>query len=168
MQKVLLSTGKDDWGTPQRLYDALNKEFSFTMDACADESNFKHENYYTAETDGLKADWGGQTVFCNPPYSKRGKGKTGQEDWIEKAYKESTENGATVVMLIPARTDTKAFHNFILGKAQEIRFIKGRLKFEIERQENKEAAPFPSMIVIFNGSGKETTVKAYIQERGLK
>lgn len=71
-------------------------------------------------------------------------------------------------MLIPARTDTKAFHNFILGKAQEIRFIKGRLKFEIERKENKEAAPFPSMIVIFNGSVKETTVKAYIQERELK
>ena len=66
MQKVLLSTGKDDWGTPQRLYDALNKEFSFTMDACADENNFKHENYYTAETDGLKADWGGANRILQP------------------------------------------------------------------------------------------------------
>lgn len=135
------------------------------MDACADSTNYKHDNYCTVETDGLKADWGGQTVFCNPPYSKRKKDKPGQEDWIEKAYKESSENGATVVMLIPARTDTKAFHNLILGKAQEIRFIKGRLKFEIDRKANREAAPFPSMIVIFNGSStNKTNVKTYIQE----
>jgi site-specific DNA-methyltransferase (adenine-specific) len=67
-------------------------------------------------------------------------------------------------MLIPARTDTKAFHDYILGKAHEIRFIKGRLRFEIERKENKDAAPFPSMIVVFDGSGKETAVKAYIQK----
>ena len=127
------------------------------MDACADNTNYKHENYYTVETDGLKADWGGQTVFCNPPYSKRKKDKPGQEDWIEKAYKESSENGATVVMLIPARTDTIAFHEYILGKAQEIRFVKGRLKFEIDRKANKEAAPFPSMIVIFRGSSKTKT-----------
>ena len=63
MDKALLSTGKDDWGTPQKLYDALNKEFGFTMDACADDTNYKHENYYTAETDGLKADWGGKPCF---------------------------------------------------------------------------------------------------------
>ena len=63
MDKVLLSTGKDDWGTPQKLYDALNKEFGFTMDACADNTNYKHENYYTVETDGLKADWGGKPCF---------------------------------------------------------------------------------------------------------
>jgi site-specific DNA-methyltransferase (adenine-specific) len=135
------------------------------MDACADNTNYKHENYYTVETDGLKADWGGQTVFCNPPYSKRKKDKPGQEDWIEKAYKESSENGATVVMLIPARTDTIAFHEYILGKAQEIRFVKGRLKFETDRKANKEAAPFPSMIVIFRGSSTtKTNVEAYIQE----
>lgn len=64
MDKVLLSTGKDDWGTPQKLYDALNKEFGFTMDACADDTNYKHENYYTVETDGLKADWGGKPCFA--------------------------------------------------------------------------------------------------------
>lgn len=165
MDKVLLSTGKDDWGTPQELYDTLNKEFGFTLDACADENNYKCANYYTAETDGLKMDWGGQTVFCNPPYSKKTKSNPGQEAWIEKCYKESAEHGATVVMLIPARTDTKAFHEYILGKAQEIRFIKGRLKFEIDRKANKEAAPFPSMIVIFRGSSiAKTNVEAYIQE----
>ena len=100
-------------------------------------------------------------MFCNPPYSKRKKDKPGQEDWIEKAYKESSENGATVVMLIPARTDTIAFHEYILGKAQEIRFVKGRLKFEIDRKANKEAAPFPSMIVIFRGS---STTKTNVEE----
>ena len=110
---------------------------------------------------------GGQTVFCNPPYSKRTKTNTGQEAWIEKAYTESAENGATVVMLLPAGTDTKAFHDYILGKAKEIRFVKGRLKFEIERKENKEAAPFPSMIVIFAGEGSgKTNVTAYIQDKG--
>ena len=66
MNKVLLSTGKDDWGTPQKLYDALNKEFGFTMDACADDTNYKHENYYTVETDGLKADWGGANRVLQP------------------------------------------------------------------------------------------------------
>ena len=133
MDKALLSTGKDDWGTPQKLYDALNKEFGFTLDACADKNNYKCANYYTAEADG---------------------------------YKESAEHGATVVMLIPARTDTKAFHEYILGKAQEIRFIKGRLKFEIDRKANKEAAPFPSMIVIFRGSSiTKTNIEAYIQEK---
>ena len=165
MDKTLFSTGKDDWGTPQALYDELDKEFSFTLDACADESNYKHENYYTAATDGLKKNWGGQVVFCNPPYSKKTKSNPGQEAWIEKAYKESEENGATVVMLIPARTDTKAFHEYILGKAQEIRFIKGRLKFEIDRKANKEAAPFPSMIVVFRKTKEKTNVVAYTQRK---
>lgn len=108
-------------------------------------------------------------MFCNPPYSRRKKNKPGQEDWIEKAYKESSENGATVVMLIPARTDTIAFHEYILGKAQEIRFVKGRFKFEIDRKASKEAAPFPSMIVIFRGSSTtKTNVESYIQEKELR
>ena len=71
-------------------------------------------------------------------------------------------------MLIPARTDTIAFHEYILGQAQEIRFIKGRLKFEIDRKANKEAAPFPSMIVIFRGNAGKTSVEAYTQEKELK
>ena len=164
MDKVLMSSGKDDWGTPQELYNSLNKEFGFTLDACADQSNYKHENYYTVEDDGLKKDWGGKIVFCNPPYSKKTKNNPGQEAWIEKCFNESSEHGAVVVMLIPSRTDTKAFHKYILGKAKEIRFVEGRLKFEINRAKSKEAAPFPSMIVVFDGtpggSGK-TAVKRY-------
>lgn len=160
MDKALLSTGKDDWGTPQALYEELNNEFGFTLDACADESNYKHENYYTVADDSLHKDWNGQVVFCNPPYSKKTKTNPGQEAWVQKSYEES-QKGAVVVMLIPARTDTKSFHDFILGKAKEIRFIKGRLKFEINREANKEAAPFPSMIVVFDKNSEGTEVKTY-------
>ena len=83
---------------------------------------------------------GGETAWCNPPYGRE------LPKWIEKCAKEAERNGATVVMLIPARTDTKAFHDHIYGKA-EIRFLKGRLKFKGA----KNGAPFPSMVVVFRG-----------------
>lgn len=87
---------------------------------------------------------GGQTVFCNPPYSRKTKHKSGQEDWIEKCCRESRENDITAVMLIPARTDTKAQHDFIFPNAKYVCFVKGRLKFN-----QKDAAPFPSEVVVF-------------------
>lgn len=77
MDKALLSTGKDDWGTPQELYDALNKEFGFTLDACADENNYKCANYYTAETDGLKMDWGGANRILQPTVQQKDKKQSG-------------------------------------------------------------------------------------------
>ena len=92
---------------------------------------------------------GGGAVFCNPPYSRRTKGNPGQEAWIKKAAEEGQRPGAVVVMLIPARTDTLAFHKYIYHKA-EIRFIKGRLRFRVNGQTG-DAAPFPSMVVIFRG-----------------
>lgn len=92
---------------------------------------------------------GGGAVFCNPPYSRRTKDKPGQEDWIKKAAEEGKRPGAVVVMLIPARTDTIAFHEYIYHKA-EIRFIKGRLRFLVDGRAG-DAAPFPSMVVIFRG-----------------
>ena len=146
MDKVLLSTGKDDWETPADLFLALHKEFNFTLDAAASDTNHKLPHYYTKETDGLSQNWANERVFCNPPYSRRSKTNPGQEAWIEKAHSES-QKGALVVMLIPARTDTKAFHRYILNQA-EIRFIEGRLHFE-DNGEPREAAPFPSMVVIF-------------------
>lgn len=158
MDKVHFSTGKDDWGTPQDLFNALNKEFFFTLDPCADDSNHKCKKYYTKEEDGLAQSWEGETVFCNPPYSRKTKTNAGQSAWVEKCYKEAKENGITAVMLIPARTDTKMFHDFILGKA-EIRFIKGRIKFEIDGEKSKDAAPFPSMIVVFRGGKLTDAVK---------
>lgn len=149
MQEVMYISKCDNWGTPQHLFEALDKEFHFTLDACADQNNYKCENYFDKARDGLKETWEGQIVFCNPPYSRKTKDNPGQCAWIEKCYTESRDNGATVVLLIPARTDTEAFHNFILGKADEIRFVKGRLAFEMNGEEGKERAPFPSMIVIY-------------------
>ena len=148
MDKQLLSTGKDDWGTPQGFFDNLCKEFNFTLDVCADENNYKIQRYFTQVEDGLSKEWEGETVFCNPPYSKRTKSKPGQADWIKKCYEQHMKYGITVVMLIAARTDTIAFHDYILGKA-EVRFLKGRLKFEINRKPNKEAAPLPTMVIIY-------------------
>lgn len=92
---------------------------------------------------------GGGAVFCNPPYSRRTKNSPGQEAWIKKAAEEGQRPGAVVVMLIQARTDTLAFHKYIYHKA-EIRFIKGRLRFRVNGQTG-DAAPFPSMVVIFRG-----------------
>lgn len=147
MDKIHFSTGRDDWGTPQELFDKLNKEFFFTLDPCADESNHKCDKYYTVEQDGLIQDWAGETVFCNPPYSKKTKTNPGQIAWIRKCYEES-QKGTTVVMLVPARTDTIMFHDYILGKA-EIRFLKGRLRFEVNGIKSKDVAPFPSMVVVY-------------------
>lgn len=139
INKVLFSSATDQWATPQGFYDELNSEFHFTLDPCADSTNHKCPKYFTKEDDGLIQDWGGNVVFCNPPYGR----EVGK--WVEKCYKESKKPDTTVVMLIPARTDTKWFHEYIYKKA-EIRFIKGRLKFG----DSKNSAPFPSMVVIFN------------------
>jgi site-specific DNA-methyltransferase (adenine-specific) len=136
----MFSSKDDKWSTPQDFYDELNAEFGFTLDPCADEFNHKCNKYYTEEDDGLLQDWEGEIVFCNPPYGKAIK------DWVRKAYIEGCKPNTTVVMLIPARTDTIYFHKYIYHKA-EIRFLKGRLKFG----NSKNSAPFPSMVVIYRG-----------------
>lgn len=137
---ALFTSNSDEWATPQDIYDMLDKEFSFNLDPCATEENHKCEMYYTAETDGLLQKWGGCRVFCNPPYSNI-------SAWVEKAFRETRNDNTLVVLLIPSRTDTKYFHDFIYQRA-EIRFIKGRLKFG----NSKNSAPFPSMVVIFRGA----------------
>lgn len=138
--EVMFSSKTDQWATPNDFFDKLNEEFHFTLDPCADEINHKCEKYYTKEDDGLKQSWNNERVFCNPPYGREiGK-------WVEKAYAENMIGGAYVVMLIPARTDTKWFHDYIYNKPNvEIRFIKGRLRFG----NSENPAPFPSMLVIF-------------------
>ena len=145
MNDVLFSSKSVVWETPQDLFDKLNAEFHFDLDVCALPENAKCEKYYTPEDDGLLQPWNG-TCWCNPPYG-RTIGK-----WIQKAY-ETFAGGGTVVMLLPARTDTKWFHEYIYNKA-EIRFIKGRLKFG----NSKNAAPFPSMIVVFDGKEREDLI----------
>ena len=143
MNEVHYSTGKDDWETPQWLFDELNKEFNFTLDPCCTHETAKCTKHYTEQENGLAQDWSGETVFCNPPYSRGNKENPGQEAWIKKCHDEAS-GGAICVILLPARTDTKAFHAYIYHKA-EIRFLKGRVKFVGA----KASAPFPSMIVIF-------------------
>ncbi len=138
--KVHFLSQRGDWKTPTEFYKELNREFHFTMDACATKTNHKHRNYISRKENALKVNWkahGGGVTFMNPPYGREiGK-------WVAKAYQESL-NRCLVVCLLPARPDTKWFHE-ICSKAAEIRFIKGRLRFEGA----KFTAPSPSMVVIF-------------------
>ena len=136
---VMFSSNTEEWATPQDFFDKLNDEFHFTLDVCSTHENAKCKKHYTKDDDGLSQDWTGETVWCNPPYGRE------MPKWIQKCA-EHGNRGGLAVMLIPARTDTKAFHEFIYGKS-EIRFIKGRLKFG----GSKNSAPFPSMIIIFGG-----------------
>lgn len=138
-----LTSKKDDWETPKELYEELNREFHFTLDAASSDQNHKAEKYYTQLDDGLAQNWAGEVVWCNPPY-----GRLETARWVAKAYHECEEHGATVVMLLASRTDTRWFHDYIYGK-QEIRFVKGRLRFEQNGEPSKQCATFASMIVIF-------------------
>lgn len=138
--KGIFSSQTNEWATPQSFFNELNDEFHFTLDPCSTHDNAKCVNHYTIEDDGLSKNWGGQVVFCNPPYGRE------LPKWVKKCYEE--RHRAVVVMLIPARTDTRWFHDYIYNKA-EIRFVKGRLKFG----DGKSPAPFPSMVVIYKCKG---------------
>lgn len=143
MNKALLSSEKMDWRTPMGFFRKLDQEFQFVLDAAASPENAKCSLYFSPDDDGLHQSWQlGGAVFCNPPYGREiGK-------WVKKAYEEFVRGEVTIVMLIPARTDTSYFHDYIYGKA-EIRFIRGRLKFEDENGAAMNPAPFPSMVVIY-------------------
>ena len=141
INKALFSRNSDEWSTPSDVFDRLNNEFNFNLDACATDFNHKCQNYFTQAKNGLKQSWGGYRVFCNPPYSNI-------SEWVKKAYYESYKADTLICLLIPARTDTRYFQEYILHRA-EIRFIKGRLHFN----NSKAGAPFPSMIVIYRAGG---------------
>ncbi|WP_139108749.1 DNA N-6-adenine-methyltransferase [Brevibacillus laterosporus] len=136
---AMFSSATDLWPTPQAFYEELDREFRFTLDPCSTHENAKCTLHYTQEDDGLVQGWAPHTVFMNPPYGREIKA------WMQKAYEESRK-GATVVCLVPARTDTVWFHDYVYGKG-EIRFVKGRLKFG----DAKNSAPFPSMVVVYHG-----------------
>lgn len=138
MTKGLTSSLTDMWGTPQAIFDELNKEFHFDVDVCAVKENAKCKNYFSPEKNGLNQEWNG-TVWMNPPYGRLIK------DWTKKAY-DSYIEGATVVCLLPARTDTQWFQRHCLGG--EIRFIEGRIKFVDINGNGNRPAPFPSIIVV--------------------
>ena len=144
---MLVSTGKDDWETPFEFFQELDKEFHFTLDPCCTEETAKCKKFYTEQEDGLLQSWEGETVFCNPPYSREL-----QDQFVKKCYEEGQKINTTVVALLPARTDTKRFHQYILGKS-EIRFLQGRIRFVGA----KDPAPFPSMVVVFREVKKDGT-----------
>ena len=137
----MMTSATDEWATPQDFFEQQNRLHGpFDIDVCANAENAKCEKYFDKEADGLKQNWIGK-CWMNPPYGR----SIGL--WMKKAY-ESAENGAVVVCLVPARTDTKWWHEYAI-KGQ-VFFIKGRLKFG----GSKNSAPFPSAVVVFNGLGK--------------
>ncbi len=135
-------SGTCEWATPQWLFEALDTEFGFTLDPCATSANAKCNYYFTIQHDGMKQDWGRHIVFMNPPYGRA------IAQWMRKAY-ESALQGATVVALIPARTDTRWWHEFAMQG--DVRLLKGRIIFGGARH----SAPFPSAIVVFRPPAKK-------------
>lgn len=136
---AMFSSKTDLWETPQDFFDQLDAEFHFDLDVCALPENAKCKQYYTPEMDGLSQPWEG-VCWCNPPYGR----EIGA--WVRKA-RLASDAGNTVVMLLPARTDTEWFHKYIYKQDRvELRFVRRRLKFG----GSKNSAPFPSMIVVFH------------------
>lgn len=140
MNRALFSSASDNWSTPEDFFRELDAVWHFDLDVCATPDNAKCARYFTPEQDGLSQKWGG-VCWMNPPYGRT----IGQ--WVRKAY-ESAQQGATVVCLLPARTDTAWWHDYCM-KGQ-ITFIRGRLKFGGSRS----SAPFPSAVVVFQKGDK--------------
>ena len=144
INSAMFTSNTAEWATPQAFFDELDAEFHFTLDPCATPQNAKCAHFFTKEQDGLAQSWQGEKVYCNPPYG-RDIGK-----WVKKAADEVSRGGQTlVVMLIPARTDTSYFHDYIY-KRHEVRFVRGRLHFN----ESKCGAPFPSMVVVMRSDAE--------------
>ena len=158
-RKALFSSLSGEWETPDELFAILNDEFHFDLDVCASKENFKVSRYFSIDGtgiahDALTQDWSAFAKVCwnNPPYGRD------LIQWVRKSFEEA-QKGVVVVALLPARTDTKWFHEFVL-KAAEIRFIRGRLTFEGA----PNPAPFPSMIVVFRPK-EESESDRYLKEK---
>lgn len=150
----LMTANAQYWETPADLFLALHQEFGFTVDAAADHQNALLERYWHEKDSALTQDWTGERVFCNPPYDN-------QRPFIEKAVARQAD---VAVFLIPARTDTRMWHDLIFGEADDIRFLKGRLKFS----NSKHSAPFPSAVIVY--ASDETAMgegERPLQHRGL-
>ena len=135
-RNIHFSSVRQDWGTPTNLFEGLDAEFGFDVDVCATADNAKCRKFFSPREDGLKQSWAPLSCFCNPPYGRE------IGNWMAKGYGESLR-GATVVCLVPARTDTKWWHQY--ARRGEIRYLRGRLKFAGAQH----AAPFPSAVVVF-------------------
>ncbi|MCF6376928.1 phage N-6-adenine-methyltransferase [Nocardioides KLBMP 9356] len=150
----MFTSDRLDWATPQGFFDLVAREFPFTLDAAASPNNAKVNTFYTEADDALAQPWPG-IVWCNPPYG-RGIGK-----WVHKGWSES-QTGSTVVMLIPARTDTSWWHEYVMCAA-EVRLVRGRLVFG--QGEATSNAPFPCALVVFRPGQSSPVFSA--MERGL-
>lgn len=144
--KPLFSRLRNDWATPPEIFGPLEAEFGpFDLDPAATPANAKVKAFYTIEDNGLSKPWKGR-VWLNPPYGR------GIADWMQKAHYEVHEGSADVVVcLLPARTDTAWWHDWVQGKA-EVRFLRGRIRFIGPTGMRMAAAPFPSVIVIYEPS----------------
>lgn len=143
---VHFSSKTDMWATPDDFFQKLNAVFKFDTDVCATAENAKAENFYSPEMDGLSQDWSG-TCWMNPPYGR------GIGAWVAKAHQSAKDNGATVVCLLPARVDTRWWHDFCARG--EVFFVKGRLKFGSA----VNSAPFPCAIVVFRPCVKDSGIE---------
>ncbi len=142
--ETLFSSTREEWETPQELFDRYDSAYHFTLDAASTHENAKCRKHYTKKEDGLSRPWTGETDWLNPPYGR------GIDRWLHKAKEESRSADTTVVCLLPVRTDTAWFHEYCLD--EKIEFLRGRLRFG----GSSNNAPFPSMIVTFGEAGQET------------
>ena len=146
MNKGMFTSGYSDWETPQEFFDAVYEIYRFDLDVCATHSNAKCPRYYTKKEDGLLQTWSG-ICWMNPPYGRE------IARWVRKAYESALNPGTVVVCLLPARTDTRWWHDYVIAHAQRVVFIKGRLRFS-----GKGSAPFPSALVVFGNFSNDKEV----------
>ena len=149
--KAIMTSDKQDWETPQELFDNLNNEFDFELDAFASDKNAKCKHFFTEQDDALQQDWTEyKSIFINPPYTSKV-----QDEVLKKINDTISSNWrGVIVLLIPARTDTKRWHDYIFNKADDIRFIKGRLRFEIDGVP-RGSSTFPSAVIVYDSRNKK-------------
>jgi site-specific DNA-methyltransferase (adenine-specific) len=150
MNEVHFSSKTNEWSTPMDQFRVLDRRCHFTLDPCSTKRNAKCKKFFTWKENGLRQSWAGETVFMNPPYGR----EIGH--WIRKAYEESTQ-GATVVCLIPARTDTAYWHDYVMRFADEIWLKRGRIKFG----GSQNSAPFPSAVIVFRPHSHRLVMRAF-------
>ena len=145
--KAIMTSDKQDWETPQELFDNLNNEFDFELDAFATDKNAKCKHFFTKRDDSFQQDWTKyKSIFINPPYTSKV-----QDEVLKKINDTISHSGwrGVIVLLIPARTDTKRWHDYIFNKADDIRFIKGRLRFEVDGIP-RGSSTFPSAVIVYD------------------
>jgi phage N-6-adenine-methyltransferase len=136
--KAMFSSATDMWATPQSFFDRYDRLYSFELDVCAVAENAKCKRFFSPEDDGLAQNWTG-SCWMNPPYGRQ------IGHWMKKAATESKKNDALIVCLVPARTDTAWWHDWVIPHASTVEFVRGRIKFG----GHMNSAPFPSAVVIY-------------------